>query len=800
MRSFATSLAFVAGAYAQSKASADVNTGITFQAYSDTAGSGFSFGAAVPTTIGSDFIGQIVAPNNGSGYAGVALTPLMANSLLVIAWANGKDVVGSTYTASGYTSPTHYSNASVLIEPIAKGTFTNGTHLSYTFLCKGCVQGGITSFSSSAKDITMGFAMSSTTPTNPTSVESAGFTFHNIGFGNFGLTLAGSADYPKWASMATAVSASPISVPASDLTCSTRNVTATVSNSTYDYIIAGAGPAGIIVAQRMAESGKSVLLLEGGKASTFAQGGRSTVSWNDTVTQYDVPSMAYYLSTASDTSEYCTDTASQAGCILGGSTMVNALMFVRPQAADFNDKWPTGWKWDDVAASAAKLYERNPGTTLASRDGQRYDQGAFTAMSSFLKTMGWSQVDAIESPNEKTNVYSFPAWDIQKGLRAGPVTSYLPLAQAASNFKLTLNTKVLRAIRNGSAITGVETQDSTGARQIINVNAGGKVILAAGTMSTPRILINSGIGPKAQIDIVSASCTGIKLPAEADYINLPVGENLRDHPVFTLTFNITDNSNASTSMVASQFTNPSTTDIDLFAKASGPLAQSGQRLNFWTSLNGTSGTRFFQGTVNSPSAGLVRAKIYLTHGSTSSGSLGVTSTGSTKFITEPLMNTDEDKAAVVQFLDSMINSAKNSSVLSLASPTTGSKLVSSFTSGSHFIGTAMMGASNDGKSVVDTDTKVFGTDNLFVVDGSIHPDLPTGNTQAIIMVAAEHAAAKILALGSGSGSLSNGTSTATNSPSVPVKIGSASASVSAAQATSAVPAAPTPAKGDDACA
>lgn len=73
-----------------------------------------------------------------------------------------------------------------------------------------------------------------------------------------------------------------------------------------------------------------------------------------------------------------------------------------------------------------------------------------------------------------------------------------------------------------------------------------------------------------------------------------------------------------------------------------------------------------------------------------------------------------------------------------------------------------MGTSNDGTAVVDTDTKVFGTDNLFVVDASIHPDLPTGNTQAIVMVVAEQAAAKILALGS-LGSPVNGTVPASNS-------------------------------------
>lgn len=71
-----------------------------------------------------------------------------------------------------------------------------------------------------------------------------------------------------------------------------------------------------------------------------------------------------------------------------------------------------------------------------------------------------------------------------------------------------------------------------------------------------------------------------------------------------------------------------------------------------------------------------------------------------------------------------------------------------------------MGTDN-ATSVVDLDTKVYGTENLFVVDASIHPDLPTGNTQAIIMIVAEQAVGRILALGSGS---SNTTAPITSTP------------------------------------
>ena len=68
--------------------------------------------------------------------------------------------------------------------------------------------------------------------------------------------------------------------------------------------------------------------------------------------------------------------------------------------------------------------------------------------------------------------------------------------------------------------------------------------------------------------------------------------------------------------------------------------------------------------------------------------------------------------------------------------------------GIHMAGGAKMGADDGrkgGTAVVDLNNKVYGTDNLFVVDASFHPDLSTGNNQAYVMVAAEHAIQRIIA-------------------------------------------------------
>lgn len=114
-------------------------------------------------------------------------------------------------------------------------------------------------------------------------------------------------------------------------------------------------------------------------------------------------------------------------------------------------------------------------------------------------------------------------------MRAGPVASYLRTAKARSNFRLATYTMALNVERNGSSITGVRTNDtSIGPDGVIPLNAGGRVILSAGSFGTPRILFRSGIGPEDMIAYVEADSTASQyLPDEEDYIDLPVGHNVR---------------------------------------------------------------------------------------------------------------------------------------------------------------------------------------------------------------------------------------------------------------------------------
>jgi cellobiose dehydrogenase (acceptor) len=336
-RSFILSSAFLAlRASAQLTASVytDEKTGITFNGLSHS--SGYKLGYALPETLTNDFIAQMVAPiTNDGGWAGFPLGQSMIGSVLVTAWPHDGEVISSFRKATGYTNPPVVTG-DFSMTTIPEGTYVNDTAFSYTFLCKNCI--GDTAAAGLVLSETVNvfsWAYSDTALTDP-STASATLNMHNGGYGSFGFTVsdAQSADFATWAAMATGNSGgsgnstgnstTPITGGGSSNSTTPTNTTVTISDSTYDYIVCGAGPAGIIAAERIAESGASVLLLERGGPSLAFTGNNDTLPWNSSVTMYDVPGLDYYLNQVGK-NKLCTDTADQAGCLLGGGTMVNGM-------------------------------------------------------------------------------------------------------------------------------------------------------------------------------------------------------------------------------------------------------------------------------------------------------------------------------------------------------------------------------------------------------------------------------------------------------------------------------------------
>ena len=484
-------------------------------------------------------------------------------------------------------------------------------------------------------------------------------------------------------------------------------------NHAYDYIIVGGGPSGIIAAERFVEAGKKVLLLERGTGPTVSTGSNETLRWDDNLTPIDVPGLSGDIATYDIWDDYiCPDTAGYAACVLGGGTTVNYMVFVHPPDHDFNDKWPQGWKWEDVAPASERLYKRNSGSTLPSADGKLYDQGLYNTFSKFLNGLGWKSVDMISQPNEKHQVYSHPGWNIKNQMRAGPVRTYLPLIQPNDRFTLSLGTKVIRLVRSGGKVTGVEVQTAEGKSGTITLACNGRVVLASGSLSTPRVLFNSGIGPKMQIEIAQRS--GVAVPPQEEWINLPVGVGLKDHPIFSIY--VKTNGDFGLFDTTSVINGSDTTNISQYEQGNGILTQGKHGLIFFTSNEVDGQTRYFQGSCAPSDDGTINISVYMTHGLTSFGILGLDEKGNTITMKTPYLQTNGDRKAAKAMIQQLVDDITAPSTgLKLQQYTNVSAIIDSQTAGGHYIGTAKMGTDDGrtgGSSVVDTNTKVYGMDNL----------------------------------------------------------------------------------------
>ena len=204
---------------AQTKTTApftDPATNITFQRFFG-AKSQFDFGIALPTTPTNSFIGQLSFPlSNGAGWGGFSLTGDMEGPLLLAAWSDGTTVVSSFRQAANEDDNPPKVTGTFRLRPIAAGTSVNGSSLTYTFLCEGCLDATLgLSPAATGGTAEMGWASASTAVRNPGS--SAGVLgFHNSGFGDFeaNLVAARSAEFEAWAVLAGApVVASTGAVP-----------------------------------------------------------------------------------------------------------------------------------------------------------------------------------------------------------------------------------------------------------------------------------------------------------------------------------------------------------------------------------------------------------------------------------------------------------------------------------------------------------------------------------------------------------------------------------------------------------
>ena len=298
----------------------------------------------------------------------------------------------------------------------------------------------------------------------------------------------------------------------------------------FDYIIVGAGSAGCVLANRLSsDTKKRVLLLEAGpedKALSLKIPAACLSNLNSTKHNW-----AFQGEPEPELNGR--QVQHDRGKVLGGSSSINGMVFVRGNALDY-EGWRQsgceGWGYADVMPYFKRMETYSGGEDdFRGIDGPLHVHRAepkeplALAFIEAGKQAGYKTTDDISGYCQE----GFGVFDrtVFKGERWSAARAYLDPVRSHSNLTVVTHALVQRVVINENRATGVIYQNEKG--RLVSASAIKEVILSAGAVGSPHLLMLSGIGPEDHLDSM-----GIDVQAD-----LPgVGQNLNDHPDFVLKY------------------------------------------------------------------------------------------------------------------------------------------------------------------------------------------------------------------------------------------------------------------------
>lgn len=447
-------------------------------------------------------------------------------------------------------------------------------------------------------------------------------------------------------------------------------------------------------------------------------------------------------------------------CTIGGNSAINAGLYFQPPASDWDIYHPEGWHSADVQPAVNRLLQRQPSVMQYSPDGQFYIQSGYDAVKSWIVDIaGFSDVSFMDEPNKKDRVFGRPVYNYIHGQRGGPVRTYLQSALARPNFHLQTGVRVKYIEHVGGSAYGVVADVGDGVVKTIPLAHGGQVVLSAGAILSPQILMYSGVGPQ---ETLVKLATNKHTPYDtASWIVQPsVGDGLFDNPNTFIEL-----SGPAVMSYTYSYDDPIPSDRDMYlSDRSGPYAFASQTSAFWAYMPNADGSQTgVQGTVSSSGyAGhtennTITLNIYGTSGLLSSGRVVLSDDG--KFTAGPspgiYYSDPRDAERIASFIHSIFQHLPASTPetpakegltpLNIAQKSTVEEIRDYITKPSDYaVGSVQHWSSSCriGKCV-DKSTRVIGTNNIHVIDASILSPL-TVNPQFAVMVAGELGAERVL--------------------------------------------------------